>query len=84
MATNCVHHWIIDNENKGRCRKCGEERDFGKLLSRSSHVSTSSVAALKRWDDPEYQAKQELAKKKGWRLRRQHATESQNTERRPR
>jgi hypothetical protein len=30
----CVHHWIIDRDNVGRCVKCGEVKDFGKLLGR--------------------------------------------------
>ena len=28
----CVHYWIIDRDNVGRCVKCGEMKDFGKLL----------------------------------------------------
>ena len=28
----CVHHWIIDGDNVGRCIKCGAVKDFGKLL----------------------------------------------------
>jgi len=28
----CVHHWIIDRDNVGRCIKCGAAKDFGKLL----------------------------------------------------
>jgi hypothetical protein len=27
----CVHHWMIDNKNIGRCKKCGEIRDFKKV-----------------------------------------------------
>jgi len=25
----CVHHWILDNQNFGICKKCGAERQFG-------------------------------------------------------
>jgi hypothetical protein len=25
----CVHHWIIDKDNVGRCVKCGAAKDFG-------------------------------------------------------
>lgn len=27
----CVHHWMIDNDNIGRCRKCPAVKDFGAL-----------------------------------------------------
>jgi len=30
----CVHHWIIDRDNVGRCIKCGAVGDFGKLLEK--------------------------------------------------
>lgn len=26
--SDCVHHWYIDNDGKGRCLKCKAERDF--------------------------------------------------------
>ncbi|GAI42651.1 unnamed protein product [marine sediment metagenome] len=27
----CTHHWIIDSEDIGVCKHCGEVKDFGKL-----------------------------------------------------
>jgi hypothetical protein len=30
----CVHYWIIDRDNVGRCIKCGAVKDFGKLLGK--------------------------------------------------
>ncbi len=36
---NCTHHFIIDSDNVGRCRYCGEVRDFGKLQGRESKLS---------------------------------------------
>lgn len=30
----CVHHWLIDEYNVGRCIRCGAVRDFGALLSK--------------------------------------------------
>jgi len=24
----CIHHWIIDQDNYGRCKKCLEKRQF--------------------------------------------------------
>ena len=29
------HHWIIDSANYGKCRKCGEERDFALIMRRA-------------------------------------------------
>ena len=29
--STCVHWWIIDEHLVGRCKKCGETRDFEKL-----------------------------------------------------
>jgi hypothetical protein len=31
-VAKCVHHWLIDSSNVGRCRKCGRVKDFGRLL----------------------------------------------------
>jgi hypothetical protein len=28
------HYWLIDSQNIGRCKKCGEKRDFGKALKK--------------------------------------------------
>lgn len=27
----CVHHWIINPRNMGRCIKCGKTKDYGQL-----------------------------------------------------
>ena len=32
----CIHHWIIDGNNVGRCIKCGAVKDFGKSLEKLS------------------------------------------------
>ena len=32
------HHWIINSDNVGYCRYCGEVRDFGKLQRRESKL----------------------------------------------
>lgn len=32
--TGCIHHWLVDIHNVGRCRKCGAMKDFGKLLDK--------------------------------------------------
>jgi len=33
----CVHHWVIDKYNIGRCIKpgCGAVKDFGALLKKA-------------------------------------------------
>lgn len=30
----CIHHWVIDGFNVGRCIKCPAVRDFGALLKK--------------------------------------------------
>lgn len=30
----CAHHWIIDNLDLGKCRKCGAVKDFRKLQAK--------------------------------------------------
>jgi hypothetical protein len=65
MPNECVHYWIIDNKDIGRCRKCGEERDFGKLqrrLGKGPVPVARSEAALRRWQNEEYRAHQMAAK----------------------
>ena len=33
MTTACVHHWVVESPagptSTGRCKRCGEEREFG-------------------------------------------------------
>jgi len=31
-SQGCVHHWLVDKNDVGVCRLCGENRDFGKLF----------------------------------------------------
>jgi len=69
----CVHYWIVDNKDIGRCRHCGAVEDFGALMRREEGKNAlktvslvESAAAKKRWQDPEYQAKQIAARKKRW------------------
>lgn len=28
VVINCIHHWILNRENFGRCKKCGVEKQF--------------------------------------------------------
>ena len=65
----CIHYWIVDNKDVGRCRHCGAVEDFGALMRREERKTVSpveSAAAKKRWQDPEFQAKQIAARKKRW------------------
>jgi len=39
----CVHHWVIDRNNVGRCVKCGVVRDFGKLLEKKGEPNHSLI-----------------------------------------
>jgi hypothetical protein len=45
----CRHHWVIDAANgptsRGRCKRCGEERDFfnnpeDALIPREEHAAS--------------------------------------------
>ncbi|MBA7540292.1 hypothetical protein ES705_32587 [subsurface metagenome] len=69
MANKCVHHWIIDSQNIGRCQKCQAVRDFSKLqrrLGQGQVPVARSEAAIKRWQDEEYREKQTAAHKNQW------------------
>jgi hypothetical protein len=46
----CKHHWVIDAANgptsRGRCKRCGDERDFfnnpeDALIPREEHAASS-------------------------------------------
>jgi len=69
----CIHYWITDSRNVGRCKYCPAVKDFSALLRGEEGKNalktvslTKSVAASERWQDPEYQAKQSAAMKKRW------------------
>ena len=53
----CVHHWLIDKPSgefsRGKCRNCGEERDFANTLDAAPTamlnprlVSTSGMSRI--------------------------------------
>ena len=45
----CVHHWVIDPPNgavsKGRCKACGEEKEFRNSFEYSSWYGNKSPGA---------------------------------------
>ena len=48
-ATHCAHHWVIDAAagplSKGRCRLCGEEKEFSNsAMTRGGWTIQSRVA----------------------------------------
>ncbi|GAH83821.1 unnamed protein product, partial [marine sediment metagenome] len=61
---NCVHHWILDDKDIGRCikRGCGAVRDFRKEL-RKWQRGESEVSAKggKRGRPRKANVKEELA-----------------------
>ena len=74
---NCTHWWIINSENVGRCKFCGEVRDFGKSQGHESKLlglksksggtrSKRSAAAKKLWQDPEFRARRGAKMKAAW------------------
>jgi len=56
VTNPCRHHWIIESPNgptsRGRCRLCGDERDFTnwmpKTENRLSPAERAAVARAKR------------------------------------
>jgi hypothetical protein len=41
MTQECVHHWIIDSEQKGICKYCKGERQFEKVLVEGDFLQPS-------------------------------------------
>ena len=39
VQVECTHWWIIGSDNVGRCRYCGEVRDFNRLLGREGQLT---------------------------------------------
>ncbi|MBA7499241.1 hypothetical protein ES704_01981 [subsurface metagenome] len=83
QEAKCAHHWIIDNNDIGVCKYCKGVKDFSKLQGEESRLlglkSVSnkaeakakwSTAAKKRWQNPEYRAKQ-IATMKGRRHKKE-------------
>lgn len=48
-SVDCVHHWVIDPPNgavsKGRCKACGEEKEFRNSFEYSSWYGNKSPGA---------------------------------------
>ena len=48
-SDGCVHHWVIDPPNgaisKGRCKVCGEEKEFRNSFEYSSWYGNKSPGA---------------------------------------
>ena len=78
---DCTHHFIIDSDNVGVCRYCGEVKDFGRLLQREGVFAAAgrrgakarkevlgkrSAAAKKLWQDPEFRARRSATMKAAW------------------
>ena len=49
VTEGCVHHWVIDPPNgavsKGRCKACGEEKEFRNSFEYSSWYGNKSPGA---------------------------------------
>lgn len=50
IKSECRHYWIIDssqqNETRGRCRLCGEERVFQNKMSSANKRPAEAVEAV--------------------------------------
>ncbi len=47
-ADKCVHHWLINSSNVGRCRKCDKVKDFGRLLGEGDGKKRARFSLKKR------------------------------------
>ncbi|MBA7465058.1 hypothetical protein ES707_00219 [subsurface metagenome] len=76
-VSNCTHHWLLDSDNVGRCKFCGEVRNFGNLQGHESKLlglpskrggvrGKRSAAAKKLWQDPEFRARRGAKMKAAW------------------
>ncbi len=48
----CIHHWLIDARDIGRCQKCGQVRDFCRLMTKEHEKNTTGLRPnplAKRW-----------------------------------
>jgi len=41
--TACVHHWVIDEFNVGRCKKCPAVKDFGALQEKDAKAAAIKI-----------------------------------------
>ncbi len=44
----CIHYWIIDNRDVGRCRYCGAVKDFRGVLENQSEELSQRQAKIAR------------------------------------
>ncbi len=35
----CVHHWVVDELNVGRCKNCPAVKDFDALMNKDKKVA---------------------------------------------
>jgi len=35
----CVHHWVVDKFNVGRCKNCPAVKDFDALMNKDKEVA---------------------------------------------
>ena len=55
--TNCIHYWVIDSDNVGRCKYCLEVRDFLQLLRRAGVYVVAGRRGAKAWGKKKRQEK---------------------------
>jgi len=47
MKEQCIHHWFIDSQNVGRCKKCPEVKDFGAMHTKASAAMERKVQTIR-------------------------------------
>ena len=44
--SKCIHHWVIDSNDIGVCKYCGQKRDFGKLQQKQQRGKSKKQATI--------------------------------------
>lgn len=52
-SETCIHYWVLDERNVGRCSKCNKRRDFGRMMEKEgekhkNHLKELSAASKDR------------------------------------
>ncbi len=54
VLDRCIHHWMIDRNEKGTCRLCGRTRDFTRMMQERNNRPrwAISLKSVRRSDEP--------------------------------
>ena len=49
---DCVHHWVIDEHNVGRCKNCPAVKDFGALQEKNTRLAAIHIGEGRKTGRP--------------------------------